>query len=108
MGKENCIFNREMVLSEMTTTTTTTNHNEYSGCNIPPDQGLIDEGWALRGVPWRGTSRGIDDILELYEELGFEVRLEQRCPDLSEMCEGCSEMLSKLKVLYTRKKGESI
>ena len=106
MGKENCIFNREMVLSEMTTTTT--NHNEYSGCDIPPDQGLIDEGWALRGVPWRGTSRGIDDILELYEELGFEVRLEQQHTDLSEMCEGCSEVLSKLKVLYTRKKEESI
>ncbi len=48
---------------------------------------FIDEGWSFRGVPLRGYSRGIDDILELYEELGFEVRLEQHHTDLSEMLE---------------------
>ena len=57
---------------------------------------FIDEGWALRGVPLRGYSRGIDDILELYEELGFEVRLEQHHTDLSEVCEGCSERLDDM------------
>jgi len=31
MGKENCIFNREMVLSEKKEIMSTINHKEYSG-----------------------------------------------------------------------------
>ena len=79
----------------MTMTTTI----KYSGCDtIPPDQGLINEGWAFRGVPLRGYSRGIDDILELYEELGFEVRLEQHHTDLSEMLDDMARKLEDLKM----------
>ena len=59
---------------------------------------FIDEGWALCGVPLRGYSRGIDDILELYEELGFEVRLEQHHTDLSEMLDDMARKLEDLKM----------
>ena len=59
---------------------------------------FIDEGWAFRGVPLRGYSRGIDDILELYEELGFEVRLEQHHTDRSERLDDMARKLEDLKM----------
>lgn len=75
----------------------------FLGCNLPTDRALIDRGWQ-----WRGN---IDDeklsaIVEFYEDIGFEVRLEAiKTNCLSTSCKGCEGGLAITKAVYVRQKG---
>ena len=47
----------------------------------------------------------LSDVVEMYEEIGFEVRLEPFNPDEETGCIACMKIASdKHKTIYTRKK----
>lgn len=58
-----------------------------SQLRIEPDPVLIADGWKLR---FTGDSRRVQEAVDLYSEVGFEVRTVPVEPaQLSEECEGC-------------------
>ncbi len=72
----------------------------FLGCRMPVDPGLVEQGWE-----WRCNVDGskLIQVVDLYEELGFEVRLEPvRVDCLSVECKGCQAGLSISKAVFVR------
>jgi hypothetical protein len=79
-----------------------TDQSNVLGCMSPPDPELIAQGWERRFI---AEDKRAQDALEIYEELGHEVRIEPiTLEELKEECHGCLVILKKLKAVYTRKK----
>ncbi len=78
------------------------NTGEILGCTLPADSELVAEGWQRRFL---ADSRMVQEAVETYGELGYEVRLEPFNEDgLKEECSGCKALLRQFSVVYTRKK----
>ena len=77
-------------------------HSNVPGCVSPPDPKLIAEGWERRFI---ADAKRAQDAVEMYAELGHEVRLEPvNTTGLSEACSGCLIAFAEFRVVYTRKK----
>lgn len=77
-------------------------HNDVPGCASPPDAKLSAEGWVRRFI---ADANRVQDAIEMYEELGQEVRVEALAlEEVKEECHGCLLILKQLKAIYTRKK----
>ena len=70
---------------------------------ICPDPELIADGWERRFV---ADARRAEEAMELYEQLGFEVRAEPaQAEELADDCEDCQLLLMfQFKTVYTRKR----
>lgn len=77
-----------------------------SEAQLTADPVLIAEGWERRFVTDR---RRAAEAVELYEELGYEVRTERvRREELESECEDCQlVLLMQFKTIYTRRKDRS-
>ncbi len=77
-----------------------------SEAQLTADPLLIAEGWERRFVT---DGRRAAEAVELYEELGYEVRAEMvRREELENECEDCQlVLLMQFKTIYTRKKDRS-
>lgn len=65
------------------------------------EEELIREGWSRRFV---GGPPRLQEMIELYESLGYEVWLEPQAPEeFAEECEDCTLALRFFRVVYTRK-----
>jgi len=61
---------------------------------------LAGEGWTRRFVV---APNRIDEFVQLYESLGYDVRLEKPEPEeLREECGGCLAAMMLFRTLYTR------
>lgn len=72
---------------------------------IRSEQDLVTDGWTRKFV---GGPPRLNEMVELYESLGFEVWLEPQ--DLSEFadeCEDCTLALIFFRVVYTRPRKDS-
>jgi hypothetical protein len=76
-----------------------------SEASFQADPALVAEGWERRFIA--GGER-VQEAIDLYTELGFEVRVENlREGELPESCEGCQLlMLTQFKTIYTRAQEE--
>jgi hypothetical protein len=74
-----------------------------SEAELIADPALVAEGWERRFVT---DGRRAAEVVELYEELGYEVRAEPvRQEELENDCEDCQLIvLMQFKTIYTRKK----
>ncbi|MBT3989747.1 MAG: hypothetical protein HN731_04110 [Rhodospirillaceae bacterium] len=73
----------------------------YTGCDIPHDPELVAQGWQFR---CNTDHSRLDDVVDTYQELGFEVHLEAvDLSGLSSDCGGCSTMLEAFSAVYTKK-----
>jgi len=72
---------------------------------IRPNPELIAQGWQRRFV---SDARRTPEMVSMYEELGFEVHLEQvQAAEFSEECEDCRMLaLLDFTTIYTRKSAE--
>ncbi len=69
---------------------------------MPRESRLAGEGWENRGT---FDDPRLSEIVEMYGEIGFEVRLEPFCPESETGCAECMKAESdKFKVVYTRRK----
>jgi hypothetical protein len=65
------------------------------------EEELIREGWARRFV---GGPPRLQEMVELYNSLGYEVWLEPQAPEeFRDECEDCTLALIFFRVVYTRK-----
>ncbi len=73
-----------------------------SESQLRPDPELIAAGWERRFV---ADARRAEEAMELYEQLGFEVRAEPaQAEELADDCEDCQLLLMfQFKTVYTRK-----
>lgn len=63
---------------------------------------LRTNGWQRR---FMGTPPRLDEVVELYRELGHEVRVEQvEEQDLADHCRGCRLALALFRVVYTKER----
>ncbi len=63
---------------------------------------LLREGWERRFI---GAPPRLREMVELYESLGLEVRLEPLSPEeLAEDCHDCRLALTLFRAVYTRRK----
>ncbi len=71
--------------------------------DFPPDPKLVAEGWERR---FMADPNQVADATRLYEELGFEVRIETIQPtEMSEVCGSCALATCRAYVtIYTRKR----
>jgi hypothetical protein len=66
------------------------------------DSGLLAEGWQWRCF---ADATRIREIVETYENLGLEVRIEQMVLDgLKEDCSGCRDSLMTSSSVFVREK----
>ena len=74
-----------------------------SDAQLQPDPALVAEGWKRR---FTADAQRAQEAIELYTQLGYEVRAELLLPEqLTGECEGCrSLVISEFKTIYTRKK----
>jgi len=74
-----------------------------SEAELTADPALVAEGWERRFVT---DGRRATEVIDLYEELGYEVRAEPvREEELENECEDCQLIvLMQFKTIYTRKK----
>lgn len=73
------------------------------GCRLPVDPGLQDQGWEWR---CNADHTKLDQMVDTYQELGFEVRVERLVLDgLSEDCIGCKDSLAQSLSVLVRRKG---
>ena len=77
--------------------------SEEAAGAIRPDPKLVAEGWRQRNVS--GPDR-VEELSELYESLGHEVRIETLSPSsFGSACEGCAVVAcTSYVVIYTRKR----
>ena len=75
----------------------------FSEPQTKPDPALIADGWERRFMTDAHRAR---EAMELYEELGYEVRAEPiKAEELSDECEDCQLFVAlQFKTIYTRKK----
>jgi hypothetical protein len=73
-----------------------------SEAELTADPALVAEGWERRFVT---DGRRATEVIDLYEELGYEVRAEPvRQEELENDCEDCQLIvLMQFKTIYTRK-----
>ncbi len=63
---------------------------------------LIEAGWQRRGT---FDDPKLSEVVEMYEDLGFLVRLEPMDPDEEEGCVACMRLVPDLfKTIYTKRK----
>ncbi len=76
---------------------------DLSEAELTADPALVAEGWERRFVT---DGRRATEVIDLYEELGYEVRAEPvRQEELENDCEDCQLIvLMQFKTIYTRKK----
>jgi hypothetical protein len=73
------------------------------GCRLPADPGLREQGWEWR---CNADALKVDQIVESYRELGFEIRLEPiNLNGLAASCGGCKPALAQSTAVYVRAKG---
>lgn len=73
------------------------------GCRLPADPSLQEQGWEWR---CNADAAKIDLVVESYQELGFEIRLEPlNLHGLSAGCGGCKPGLAQSTAVYVRAKG---
>ncbi len=73
----------------------------YYGCDLPHDSALTDDGWEWRG---NADSRRSRDLVDMYSEVGFEVRLEPiEVDNMCSACDGCKGAFSEFSAVYIRK-----
>jgi len=74
-----------------------------SDAQLQPDPALVAEGWERR---FTADAQRAQEAIELYTQLGYEVRAESLLPEqFMGECEGChSLVISMYKTIYTRKK----
>ena len=66
------------------------------------DARLARDGWVRRFV---AAPPRLDEAAKLYEQLGFELRLEQVEPsELPPVCGDCTMMLGLARAIYTRRR----
>jgi len=70
---------------------------------LQPDPTLVADGWERR---FTADSQRAAEAIELYTELGYEVRVESLRPEeITDECEGCHSLAAlEFKTIYTRKK----
>ncbi len=74
----------------------------YYGCDLPHDGGLTKDGWEWR---CNADSRRSKDLVDMYREVGFEVRLESiDVDDICSACDGCKGAFSAFSAVYIRKR----
>ncbi len=75
----------------------------FSDAQLKSDPTLVAEGWQPRFI---GDARQTKEAIELYTELGFEVRAEPvTVEDMSDDCSDCQVLiLLQFKTIYTRKR----
>ncbi|KAB2883674.1 MAG: hypothetical protein F9K38_05480 [Pseudorhodoplanes sp.] len=74
----------------------------FLGCRLPVDSELLEAGWE-----WRCNvdHSKLAQLIDFYEELGFEVCLKPvRLDCLSAECKGCAGGLSDCKAVFVRQK----
>jgi hypothetical protein len=74
------------------------------GCRIAGGQGregaLAGDGWTRRSI---AALTRLDELVELYRSLGFEIRVEPLdLDDMEPRCAGCSPDLVDCRAVYTR------
>ena len=72
------------------------------GCHLAGDVALEGQGWE-----WRVNADGdkLRQVVDSFEELGFEVRLERLDLSLlSESCLGCKAVLAQSSAVFVRRK----
>jgi hypothetical protein len=72
---------------------------------LEADPALVAEGWERR---FTADAQRTAEAVELYEQLGYEVRAEPvRAEEAGTDCEDCSTlMVVEFKTIYTRKKAK--
>ncbi len=71
------------------------------GCALPADEALTAEGWEFR---CNTDTNRLREVVDTFEEMGFEVRLEPLNLDgLNEVCGGCVGTLRGLSAVYIRR-----
>lgn len=70
---------------------------------LQPNPALVAEGWERR---FTADARRAEEAIELYSQLGYEVRVEpMRSDGVHDDCCGCdSPVVSQFKTIYTRRK----
>ncbi len=70
---------------------------------LQADPELVSEGWERRFI---ADVRRAEEAMELYEQLGYEVRAEPaRAEELGDDCDDCQLfLLFQFKTIYTRKR----
>ena len=82
-----------------------------TGCTSDPDDTacamagnpvLLAQGWERRNIADQRMAR---EAADLYSQMGFEVRTEPlSAQNLPQQCVGCSPLLQRFVVVYTRSK----
>jgi hypothetical protein len=76
--------------------------SRYYGCDLPQDSALTEDGWEWRSNTDAQRSR---DLVDMYSEVGFEVRLEPiNVDNMCSACDGCKDAFSKFNAVYIRKR----
>ena len=72
-----------------------------SDAQLQPDPALVAQGWERR---FTADAQRVKEAMELYTQLGYEVRAEPvHSDDLQDDCEDChSLIISRFKTIYTR------
>jgi hypothetical protein len=64
------------------------------------DEKLCAQGWTRRFV---GAPPRLKEVVDLYQSLGYEVRLEVQEPEeLEDRCKSCALVLQMFRIVYTR------
>ncbi|MCP3918706.1 MAG: hypothetical protein GY711_24435 [bacterium] len=77
-----------------------------SSTGVEPDPELLAEGWVRRNL---ATPEQVDEVVELYSSLGFEVKAQSLSPtDFEAGCTSCAlSACTSYVLVYTRKKTTS-
>ncbi len=70
--------------------------------SLTPEEKLIKDGWQKQATY---DDPRLSEMVEMYDEIGFEVHLEPFNVENESGCTGCMQLLPDLfKTLYTRRK----
>lgn len=73
----------------------------FSDAQLQADPALVAEGWERR---FTAGAQRVQEVTELYSQLGYEVRAEPMPSERAKDCEDChSLIISKFKTIYTRR-----
>lgn len=72
-----------------------------SDAQLQADPALVAEGWERR---FTADAQRVQEVTELYSQLGYEVRAEPVPSESAKDCEDCNSLItSKFKTIYTRR-----